>query len=142
MPLTFNISAFKGTAALVGCSPLVKAYCTCVQIEIALKEVAPPGNWGHDVAGMLERIQAHTPVSTGQLFGYAASYRTVMKMLWCRSKGGGADRVSPLNYPAIRYLRHSSDWSSDASADADIQRLNSNLQMLLFFLRNNTAAPL
>jgi hypothetical protein len=142
MPAHFNIAAFRATASILGVNHLAKAYCTCVHIELALKEVAPAGRWGHDIGAMLQRIQAHTPALTSRLPAHAAQFRSAINRLWCQSIKGLPEKARTDKYPDIRYVRHSSDWPTEASNDVDIQYLNSTLEMMLFFLRTNTTVPL
>ena len=112
MPHTYNIRAFKN-AALGISNPLLRLYCSLVELELAIKDhlqQQPSGSWknGHRVTVWLTDL-GESSLST--------QLSTQLSVLYCTNKNGDEANVQATQYPDLRYLRHETDFpfkSTDA----------------------------
>ncbi len=97
-------------------SPLLQLYCRFVALELALKDLGVPKaqfqQGGHNVFRAIDSLSTiPNPVKTS-----LATIQTQLSRLFCDD----GRRVTPEKYPDLRYLRHTSDFTTDASTDADL----------------------
>jgi len=127
MGFSYNRTAFRAPILTPAqpCPALLGAYISLVAIELFLKDHLPqyvnkvPAT--HDVPKMLKTLATHVDVKySGAFTSMATQLATRLANLWCAAKDGSASPVPSASFPYIRYVRHSSDWQSSASNDADL----------------------
>lgn len=130
MAFTYNRTAFRAPILVPGgpCPPLLGAYVSLVAIEIFLKDhllqyvSKVPAT--HDVPKMLKTLSTHVNVKySGAFSSMATQLSTRLANLWCAAKDGSPCAVPSASYPYMRYVRHSSDWTSSASTDSDLNEI-------------------
>lgn len=125
-------------------SPLLSSYCRLVSIEMLLKDhlrhLGETVANTHDVPRMLAHLAIKSPPMTAVLNGLNTSLKAGLMRLWCEGKSG-TQMVPASSYPHIRYIRHDSDFASDASSDKDVhdlEVLTQQIQTLLFTMTGAT----
>jgi HPt (histidine-containing phosphotransfer) domain-containing protein len=116
MPHLYNQRAFTDFDTA---NPLLNSYIRLVAIELALKNWNA-ANWGsgHQIDMMIASI------GKPALLALAQKLQALLASLWCEKKGGGPTLVTSTNYPAIRYIRHVSDFgNSSASSENELEDL-------------------
>lgn len=141
MQYDYNRAAFRSVAEAPDTPVLVGAYCSCVLLELSLKQylssVSVNYNLGHDLASMLHYVAikqgtswTHTP-----LVAFQAQIRNALTKLATHDKSGTATYVRGNMYPDMRYCRHQEDWTIPHSTDDDIRTLLGVLGKTIDFIR-------
>lgn len=128
--MEYNKKAFRSHSST---NELLIAYCTLVECELILKGLLAGHTSkrdGHNIPKMLHRIGTHRLINRGLANVIKSKLERSLSSLWCQSKDGNAVHVPSDNYPYIRYIRHDSDWTSDATTDAQIKVLREAAQHL------------
>lgn len=104
MAHSYSRSAFKIVSRT---PPLAYIYNSLVAVELALKDhLHPPWRGGHDIPDLL------SAVGEGAL---GVQLQGALGKLHCTSRNGSSALVPASNFPAIRYLRHESDFAGTSS---------------------------
>lgn len=136
MANVYNRTAFHSTLASVGLPALLRAYCGMVVLELALKDHLGIANIGHDIPEMLHRLSPANPGLRPALNVLRCELTNKLAKLYATKIDGTTGRVSPQSYPNIRYLRHTSDWSNDASTEDEIEALRICVDQIRAFLKS------
>ncbi len=146
MNYDYNRAAFRSVCTASGIHPLASAYCTCVLIELGLKEhlglILASSNGGHDLPWLISRIGLISPKNKSTCSALQSQLQTALVKLFSQHKDGTAKSIPGRSYPHLRYLRHASDWPSQSSPDSDINDLNSLLKRIFSFLRTKIGVKL
>lgn len=138
MNYDYNRKAFRSVCKATGIEPLAATYCSCVLLELSLKQhlnlTASASNGGHDLPALVHRV--------GQIHSRHAVVCNALQRQLGDSLGKlysqsrmGVPRSVPMNsYPYIRYLRHDSDWPSDCTSEGDLVALHALLQRVISVL--------
>ncbi len=141
MHYDYNRTAFRSVSVATGVAPLAMAYCSCVLLELSLKQhlglVATRGNGGHDLPTLIQRLGLAHSHHRATCSSLQAQLSRVLVSLHSQGRDGTARAVPSSSYPYMRYLRHSSDWGNSANSDAEIATLLSVVKRITFFLKNS-----
>lgn len=140
MEYDYNRNAFRTVTTATGVAPLVVAYCSCVLLELSIKQhlgmVSAGSNSGHNLPYLVQRLglihSRYRPVCNALQMQLGDALRN----LHSQGKNGAPRPVPSDSYPYIRYLRHNSDWIPPSSSDADITALNGLLGRIISLIRN------
>ena len=136
MPHTHNRTAFRAAAAS-NLPSLIRAYCGLVLLELAIKERLGPPNQGHDLPVMLLRLAQQNKPQSAALNQQRSDLTNKLSILYATRLDESAGRVRASAYPDLRYLRHVSDWPSEASTDQQIENLRICVDRLRSYLKSN-----
>lgn len=135
-----NRRAFRQAFALTGIETFLAAYTGCVLLELSLKQalgfVESPNNGGHDLLHLLTQVAQRNPKHAHACRAFNAQILNTSKNLICQGRNGRPSPMPPSSYPHLRYLRHSSDWSSDATKDEDIKKFLGLIQRIASYLQS------
>jgi hypothetical protein len=110
-----------------------------VLLELTIKQrlnlITTGANGGHDLPGLIHRLSRLDPKATTVLTSKQRQLSDSLRALHSQGKDGTAQNVPSNSYPHMRYLRHSSDWQTDASSDDDIIKLLAVVQSIEYFLK-------
>jgi|SRR5579863_6265625 len=141
MNYDFNRRAFKSVIRAANVEPLATVYCSCVLLELSLKQhlalVSSAANGGHDLPNLLQRIGHGNRRYLAVCNALQQQLADSLRSLFSQGRDGTARSVPSNSYPHIRYLRHTSDWTASCSSDAEIQALNGFLQRVISLLVKN-----
>ena len=144
MEYDYNRRAFQSVLNATNVDPLAAAYCLCVLLELSLKQhlnlCTSPSNAGHDLPQLLQRVGLKQPLHRTTCNALGPQLSALLARLHCQSKDGTARLVPQNSYPYLRYLRHSSDWETQSSEDADLKSLLAHLKRVSFFLKVSVGA--
>lgn len=132
---TVNARAFRSMDAA---DPAFRSYCQFVAIELLLKDYDPAlYSHRHDIFSM---ISARFP-NNARLNAVAIAVATSLAKLWCSGLAPKTSVLLPMlvsskKYPDLRYVRRASDFSSNASSDADVELLLAAMHDLIEELKN------
>lgn len=136
MPCSHNRAAFK--AATANTLPtLIRTYSGLVLLELALKESLGIANLGHDIPLMLQRLATKNRPQAAALNQQRSDITNKLIAIRTTRKDNSIAYVRSAAYPDLRYIRHSSDWKSDASTDKEIEDLRICIDRLRTFLKTN-----
>jgi hypothetical protein len=133
MPYGYNRNAFRdGPNAS---SPvLLRTYCSLVALELGLKDFLglseTAANAGHDLPDLLNRVKERDRRTCSSLNSIQTQLRRQLTSIRCQGRGGAAQSIPASSYPHLRYMRHESDWPSDASTDSQLHTVLSTVQKL------------
>jgi hypothetical protein len=137
----YNRAAFRSVYQSPGVRPLALAYCSCVLLELSLKQhlglISSPMNQGHDLPQLVHRLGLRNSKHLFTCNALQVQLRYALTKLFSQGKDGTPRTVPGDSYPHLRYLRHSSDWPQKSSPDQDIATVNSLIQRIISFLSNN-----
>jgi hypothetical protein len=144
MPNAYNRAAFHSVAVDQNIHVLVRVYCALVLIELALKDEIGSSNLGHDIPSMLQRLgkNPHNRHCRAALNKHRAELANKLSSLRTQTVSNLSGFVSPKVFPGLRYLRHISDWPTDASTDVEIEDLRICVDKIRHFLKNNVRLSL
>lgn len=139
MNYTYNRAAFRSVCDTPGVHPLADAYCTCVLLELSLKQyltsTGPLVDHGHDLPTLLQRVGLKHTRYTFACNALQRQIADALRSLRSQAKDGSPCSIPSRSYPYLRYLRHDSDWPAPSSSDAEISALNGLLKRALDLLR-------
>lgn len=133
---TYNRSAFHSVATDNNAHQLARCYCGLVLIELAIKDHLSLSNVGHNVPLMLDKLGHKHRNLKASLNTVKAQLRCALSNLHTVRNNGNADKVRPESYPDMRYIRHTSDFPSQCSTDADLVQLRLCVDRTRAFLRS------
>lgn len=116
---------------------LIRAYCGLVLLELALKERLGTPNLGHDLPSMLQRLAQENKPQAAALNQQRSDLTNKLSVLHAARVDNSSGRVRAAAYPDLRYLRHTSDWTADASTDREIEGLRICVDRLRTYLKTN-----
>ena len=132
-----NRLAFRSVRSAPGVAPLVIAYCSCVLLELSLKQhlklVETANNPGHDLPHLIQRLGLTHARQRPTCSALQVQLTDCFRRLHAQGKNGAPVKVPANAYPHLRYLRHTSDWNSDTSSDGDLASLISILDRIISF---------
>lgn len=137
MPANYNRTAFLTVAAGAREPVLLRAYCGLVLIELALKEKLAASSLQHDIPMMLQKLAQTLPGQRAALNQHRSELTNRLTTLHTTRGDGSHGRVRASMFPDLRYLRHETDWTSDASRDAELDALRICVDRLRAFLKTN-----
>lgn len=134
MPYSYNRSAFRaGTADSLPI--LLRTYCSLVALELGLKDAlglkGSPGNAGHDLPDLLNQVKDRNKRARGTISSIQTQLRDRLTSIRCQGRAGLPQSIPATSYPHIRYMRHTDDWPSDASADSELHAVLSTVRKLI-----------
>jgi len=140
MEYYYNRNAFRTATNAPGVAPLVLAYCSCILLELSIKQhlgmVSAGSNSGHNLPYLVQRLgltySRYRPLCSALQMQLGDALRN----LHSQGKDGAPRAIPSDSYPYIRYLRHNSDWAAPSSSDADIMALNGLLNRIISLIRN------
>ena len=129
MPHSYNRQSFQ-VGGSDRSNPLLCLYCSLVVLELSIKDhFHQSGSWkkGHFIIDWLTNDLGET--SLGQ------QLQIKLSALYCTHKDGTEVNVDPNRYPAIRYLRHETDFTGK-STDAQLTEALDLIKDIRSHLRN------
>jgi len=134
MHYDYNRAAFRSVCQATGVNSLAVAYCSCVLLELSLKQhlnlISSALNSGHDLPQLVHRLGIQHTRYQSTCNALQRQLGDALRALFSQGRGGIARSIPSNSYPHLRYLRHSSDWPSSCSSDVQIAALNSLLQRI------------
>jgi len=139
MDYDYNRAAFRSVCEAAGVHSLAVVYCSCVLIELSLKQhlglTSTPLNSGHDLPQLIHRLGMRNGKYQSVCNALQRQLSDAIRVLVSQGKSGAARNVPSNSYPHLRYLRHSSDWPSGCSSEHQLAALKALLQRIISFLR-------
>ncbi len=146
MDYAYNRRAFRSVRNASNIEPLALVYCELVLTELGIKEslrfCQTPHNGGHNLPQLIQRVALRNPRAGVALNSLQVQLASALTALFSQSKLGTARNVPATSYPHIRYLRHSSDWPSQCSSDADLTALSSLMKRIMHLLTTGAGVSL
>ena len=134
MHFDYNRVSFRSVVNAPGVHSLAVAYCSCVLLELSLKQHLNLASCGHDLPHLILRLGlAHRRHQTA-CNALQRQLSDALRKLFCQDKNGSHKPVPSHSYPYIRNLRNSSDWTSFSSSDTDLLNLENLLQRIISYL--------
>ena len=134
MDYDYNRKAFRSTRTLTGLEPLAFVYCSCILLELGLKQhlgfVNTLNNGGHNLPKLLQQVSVRHPQHKVVCDALKTQLEGALMGIFCQGKKGAMQKVPPSSYPHIRYIRHSSDWPMDATTDAELASLKGLIERI------------
>lgn len=135
-----NRRAFRQAFGLQGVDTFLSAYNGCILLELSLKQALglteSPNNGGHDLLHLINQVARRSSKHTHACRAFNAQIVNASKKLICQGKNGTPAAMPPSSYPHIRYLRHSTDWTDNATQDEDIERFLALIQRIVNYLQS------
>jgi hypothetical protein len=145
MDYDYNRAAFRTVCQSSGIHPLALKYCSCVLLELSLKQhlnlTSTSGNGGHNLPELVALLGNQHPRYRMSCNALQQQLANSLRRLQSQGKRGQAGSIPSRSYPNMRYLRHSSDWAVDCSTDQDLISLLSLVQRLNSFLLKTMRVP-
>jgi hypothetical protein len=136
-----NRLAFRSVRSAPGVAPLVIAYCSCVLLELSLKQhlnlTITANNIGHDLPQLIQRLGLTHVRQRPTCSALQVQLADCLRRLCVQGKNGSPSRVPPNSYPHLRYLRHVTDWNSETSSDSDVKTLVALLNRIISFVQSS-----
>lgn len=127
MDYEYNRKAFRAFRNAQSTEILPHVYLSCILLELALKQylglVKHTGNGGHNLPRLLQQLSIRHPRQKIVCDALMISLGNCLSSLYCQGKSGQPQRVPASSYPHLRYIRHTSDWQTEASTDDEIRNL-------------------
>jgi hypothetical protein len=141
MDYDYNRSAFRSVIKAAGIHPLAVAYCSCVLLELSIKQhlalCSSADNGGHNLPALLQRIGLRHARYLAVCNALQRQLADSLRILCSQGRKGTPRTVPSGSFPHIRYLRHQSDWELPRSPDGDVAALNAILQRIISFLTSS-----
>jgi len=141
MDYDYNRKAFRSVIKATGIDPLATAYCSCVLLELSMKQYlalcSSPDNGGHNLSSLLQRIGLRHARYKAVCNALQIQLADSLRILFSQGRNGTSRTVPSDSYPHIRYLRHQSDWELPHSPEVDVAALNAILQRVISFLTSS-----
>ncbi len=137
MPSNYNRAAFRAVVMNENNHVLARAYCALILIELALKDEIGLPNLGHDVPSMLQILGRSHHNCRAALNQQRSDLNNKLSLLRVQTVSNSPGFVRAGAFPDLRYLRHTQDWATDASTDAEIDSLRACVDKIRYFLRHN-----
>jgi hypothetical protein len=131
-----NTKEFVEAISVCG-SPMVKAYCGLVALELTLKTAV--GLTNHDVPSALRRLNIKQPKPGGHnLLGLAQRLGNEIATINV-TNSDGTRRTAPQNsYPYIRYTTFDTDaWPAPVTTQADMSALAATVSRIRLYLKKH-----
>jgi len=145
MPFDYNRNVFRAVRGVPGVAPLAAAYCSCILLELSLKQylglIGTPQGGGHNLPHLLNRIGARHPQHKPICNVLRTQLENIASGIFCQGNDGNPKRVVASAYPNIRYVRHDSDWTQDCTSDDKIANLKAHLDRIINFLTKSIKCP-
>jgi hypothetical protein len=139
MNYDFNRKAFRSLRSVPGLEPLAVIYGGCVLLELSLKQhlglVQGVCNAGHDLPQLLHRTSLLQPKLSIPCLTLKTQLENQLNALFTQGRDGNPRPIPAQSYPYLRYLRHDSDWSKDASNDSQIVALRGLIDRIINLLQ-------
>jgi hypothetical protein len=142
----YNRAAFRSVCNAQGIHGLAMAYCSCILIELGLKQhlllTSSTMNGGHDLPQLIQRLGHSNSRYIPACNALQRQLSDLLRSLYSQGSGGLPRAIPSNSYPHLRYLRHSSNWPTLCNSDTDITALNGLLQRIASLLRKNMGVQL
>ena len=146
MHFDHNRAAFRSVRSATGVAPLVVAYCSCILLELGLKQhlnlITTANTAGHNLPYLIQRLGLAHSRHRVTCIALQSQLTDCLRGLQSQGKNGLPSPVPPNAYPHLRYLRHNSDWVAQASSDTDIALLNALLHRIISFTQSSIGVAL
>jgi hypothetical protein len=142
MDYDYNKKVFGNAFGSTSIDSLIAAYTGCIVLELSLKQalglVHTNSNGGHDLRLLINRLAQINPKHSHAYKAFDAQLVNTSKKIICQGRNGTPLSMPPSSYPHIRYVRHSSDWTSSSTSDADIDQFLGLIQRIINHLKTVT----
>jgi len=144
MPNAYNRTAFHSAVIDKNNHVLVRTYCALILIELALKDEIGSLNLRHDIPSMLQQLGSNPRNRNcrAALNKYRSELANQLSLLRTQTVNNSSGFVRSNAFPDLRYVRHTQDWSADASTDAEIEALRVCVDKIRHYLKSNVRLSL
>jgi len=140
MTFEYNRKAFRSACNANGIELLATAYCSCVLLELSLKQhlgmISVGNSVGHNLPFLVHRLGLNMKYQR-DCNALQAQLAALLANLYSQGTDGNPRRIPSNSYAHLRYLRHSSDWATHASSDGDISMLYGLLRRIIHLIKGS-----